>query len=381
MSDKKLAKKVDRIEEKVDRGALITDMTTKLKTASDRWAEVCRIYDEAWGAAYNTYADVLGRIEKRKQVREQAAADKLKLCLELASVILPIVGKPAAIALAPILTARGKLLANTLERKAQAAWSEFATSRPIVSKVVKEIGTRAASAAQDAATKIKDDIIKKLEPKYVVERVLAANTQPLTAFKDNHKLIQGEMNLWVQSCSEWNVKDRWERELVPVAHELFLNHPWIKTAPPEQETQNMRAPLTLFIEMALWLRWARALDMFYWRDLHIWYLDKYSRLSTRDGKRAAVRNNRRLVIDALDYSDLWVHLRWQLGRNVWVFDKMTLEDPEAGIGGGERETINLYTMSEKVDPWVSPSFSTHFLMRLLPRERIDPELLQALAEM
>ena len=48
--------------------------------------------------------------------REKAKAENFKLGLELAFAFLPVVGGKVAIALAPILTARGKLLANTVER-------------------------------------------------------------------------------------------------------------------------------------------------------------------------------------------------------------------------------------------------------------------------
>jgi hypothetical protein len=385
MSDKQLEKKVDRIEEKVDRTALITDMLAKLKTASDRWAEVCRVYDGAWKAAFDTHAGVLGKVEKIKEERVKAAADRLKTCLDLACVFLPIIGGPAAVALAPILTARGKLLANTIERKAQAAWSAFATRRPIVSQVVKEIGTRSAEAAQGAAAKIQEDVIEKLSPKYVVERALTENTNPLDAFIDNNNLTRGAMNKWVETCSDWNVKGGWERQLVPVAHDLFIHHPWIREAPPEQSTQALRAPLTFFIEMALWLRWARTLDEGYWRKVHDWYVNEYKG-ATRDSKSVKVRNYRSWVVDALDFRVLWVHLKWQyaLKHKSWKFydlnfDEMTLLDPESGGLGGfaERQTIDLYTMIRRA----KHHRINGVLAELLPNAKIDPHLLNELAKM
>jgi len=330
------------LQEKVDRTALILNMSTSLKTASDRWAEVCRIYDGAWKTAFESHAKILQEVQNIKIKREQEALDRLKLCIELAFVFLPIIGGEAAISLAPILTARGKLLANHLERQAQAAWSEFAASSPITSKVVKEIGTRSAKEAKDAAEKIKNDIIGKLAPKYVKEKALAANTNPLDAFIDNNNLTRGEMNKWVESCSEWNVKGTWERELVPVAHELFLNHPWIRTAPPEQRTQDMRDQLTLFIEMALWLRWARGRDEEYWGKIHEWYVNDYSRRS-RDGKYYQVDMNKSWVRDALDYRVLWEHMR-KVYPKMYHFYGMTLLDPDSGMVRAERTTIDIYVM-------------------------------------
>ena len=330
------------LQEKVDRTALILNMSTSLKTASDRWAEVCRIYDGAWKTAFESHAKILEKVQSIKKKREQEALDRLKLCIELAFVFLPIVGGEAAIALAPILTARGKLLANHIERQAQAAWSEFAARSPITSKVVKEIGTRSAKEAKDAAEKIKNDIIEKLAPKYVKVKALAANTNPLDAFIDNNNLTRGEMNKWVESCSEWNVKGTWERELVPVAHELFLNHPWIRTAPPEQTTQEMRAQLTLFIEMALWLRWARRLDEEYWRKIHEWYVNEYSSRS-RDGKYYYVDMNKSWVRDALDYRVLWEHLR-RVYPKMYKLHGMTLLDPDSGIVWADTTTIDLWVM-------------------------------------
>src|SRR5262245_13665929 len=330
------------LQEKVDRTALILNMSTSLKTASDRWAEVCRIYDGAWKTAFENHAKILEKVQSIKKKREQDALDRVKLCNELAFVFLPIGGGKAAIALAPVLNARGKMLAKPVRREAQTGLVEVSARSPITSKVVKEIGTRSAKEAKDAAEKIKNDIIEKLAPKYVKEKALAANTNPLDAFIDNNNLTRGEMNKWVESCSEWNVKGAWERELVPVAHELFLNHPWIRTAPPEQTTQDMRAQLTLFIEMALWLRWARRLDEEYWRKIHEWYDKEYTGRS-QDGKYYQVDMNKSWVRDALDYRVLWEHLR-KVYPKLYRLHGMTLRDPDSGLIWADRTTIDLYVM-------------------------------------
>jgi hypothetical protein len=199
------ARGAQELEAKVDRTALIAHMSAALKMASDRWAEVCRIYDLAWKDAYGIHDGVLAKIQHVKKEREHRAADRLTLCLELAFVFLPVIGGKAAISLAPILSARGKLLANFVEREAQASGSQFATANPLVSQVVKEIGTRSVNQGKEAAAKIQNEVMEKLSPKYTKEKALAANTTPLDEFVNNTNETRGAVGSanwcrWLMRC-------------------------------------------------------------------------------------------------------------------------------------------------------------------------------------
>lgn len=364
------------LEAKVDRTALITHMLAELKVASDRWDEVCTTYDKAWGTAFDSYSGILAKIAAVKKQREAALASRLATCIELACVFLPIIGGPAAIALAPITTARAQLLVSTVSKRAQTSWTQFSTSRPVVSQVVKEIGTRSAGVAKDAAAKIQKDIIDKLAPESS-SAVVGVPTDPLQAFKDKINLKRGELNTFVSACAAWNARDDWQRELVPVAYDMFLNQPWIKDAPLESETMKMRPSLSQTIEMALWLRWAQHLDEKYWKEIHDWYVKVYNKDNWRDGKqiRAAERYN--WVRDAIDFDDLYWHFRRHYPRVWFWFGQMKLIDARArGIGKPEYETIDMYLMIT-----AAKKRGKDILTRLLPEgARADRGLIEELAK-
>ncbi|MBL8178768.1 MAG: hypothetical protein JNK48_29105, partial [Bryobacterales bacterium] len=316
------------LQQKVDHTALIVQMTTAANLAAHRWDEVARIYTEAWDSAFTTHLDVIGKVRAQKEARAKAALDRIKLCLELASVFLPMVGGPAAVAMAPILTARARLFVGTMEKKAQNMWKSYAAEEPIASKVLAEVGKRSLAEGKSAVEKVQKDIIEKLAPKYQEAKAPPANTTPVKAFKDNNALTRDAMNVWLNDVAQWNVAGGWQRMLIPAAHALFLKHPWIRLAPTVEATQAMLKDLTRYIEMAVWFRWARTLNEAYWQKVQDWYYKDYSVKNLNDRRQMVENRARHMVIDALDYRPLIIHFGYNFRRQEGV-RQWTIEDPSA----------------------------------------------------
>jgi hypothetical protein len=78
----------------------------------------------------------------------------------------------------------------------------------------------------------------------------------------------------------------------------------------------MRPELALFVEIALWLRWARSRDDAYWKRVHDWYHTEYLRMKTQDGKREMAIAHRNWVMDALDDRFLPIHMGYNFLRSL-----------------------------------------------------------------
>jgi hypothetical protein len=317
---------------KVDRTALITQMNSANDQAAGRWDEVCRVYTDAWTTAYKGFTDTLAAIDTVKKKRVAAQAERIGMLFDLAAVLLPMIGGPLAIGFAPIVSARGQLLAQTVTRKAQAAWTGFASTRPIISEVIKEVGKHSVKYAEDAATKVKDGIIAELTPQPPkLELNKPENVaDPVRAFTDNLKVMKDDMAGWVNKCAQWNVAGGWERELVPVAHDLFLKHPWITAAPPPSATQAKRAHLEGLIEVSLWLRWARQLDEPYWTKAHNWYIREYSTPARGVDQQDMVRYKSDMVVDWLEFAPIYNRLEIAVPRVAHDIGGLSLYDPRTG---------------------------------------------------
>lgn len=359
---------VKELQQKVDHTALIVQMTTAVNQAAHRWDEVGRIYAESWDAGFGKHVEILGKIKAQREAREKAGLEKAMLCLQLATVFLPIVGGPAAIAMAPILTARAKLFSSTMEKKARDLWTSYATQEPIASKVVAEVGKRSIEAGKAAAEKIQKKIIEKLNPKYPELEAKPA-VSPVKAFKDKNSVTRDFMNGWVNDCAKWNVDGGIDRLLIPVAHQLFLNHPWIKTAPEVERTQALQTSLTSYIEMAAWLRWARTLDEKHWKEVHMWYHKDYSTKNLNDRVQMVQNRSRRMALETLDYRSLYLHFSYNFPRSLYI-RKLTILDPSTGFPGDD-VTLNLY---EFIQLAKSKDAAARYLKQIVPSGQMNDDM-------
>ena len=89
---KDLRSRVEKLEAQSRRTRQIAEMTAALKTASDQWEEVCRVYTTAWDDAYKNYVGALTDVRSLKELRAKREAEALSACIGLAFVFLPIIG-------------------------------------------------------------------------------------------------------------------------------------------------------------------------------------------------------------------------------------------------------------------------------------------------
>jgi hypothetical protein len=359
----------------VDYNALVIDMNSKVDAARDRWAVVCETYTEAWDKAVKTQDDVFKKVNAMKAERERRARALLEGVISMAFVFLPMIGGPVAMGLAPILTARAQLFAKTMEKKMQSAWTEAAKSQPIVARAVQEIGAAGSNKAKEAMEAIGSEIIDALAPKYGKLEAPPRNRTPLEAFKDRNVITRGEINQWVNRWSTVNVQGpEWKRALIPVAHALLLNSPWVKSAPPEPQTIGRRESLRQFFELIFWVMWAQNLDGAYWSNVDEWYRTKYVGHSV-DGKTNQAKFQRNWVYSAIDLAPIYLHFRWHMPREYqYFFGEMKIHDPSEGFGLAEIWTINPYeafklSRTEKVSDG---------LIRLLKDSRVERDFVKEL---
>jgi len=359
---------IKELQQKVDHTALIVQMTAAVNEAAHRWDEVGRIYAESWDAGFGKHVEILGKIKAQKEARDKAGLEKAMLCFQLATVFLPVIGGPAAIAMAPILTARARLFTSTMEKKARDLWTGYARQEPIASKVVAEVGKRSIDAGKSAAEKIQKSIVEKLIPKYPELEAKPAVT-PVKAFKDKNSATRDFMNGWVKECSGWNVAGGIDRLLIPVAHQLFLNHPWIKTAPAVEATLALQTSLTSYIEMAAWMRWARTLDEKHWKNVHTWYYTDYSTKNRNDRVQMVQNRSRRMALETLDYRSLYLHFAYNFPRGEYI-RKLTILDPSTGFPGDD-VTLDLY---EFIQMAKSKEAAARMLKKLVPAGQMNEEI-------
>jgi hypothetical protein len=372
----------EKVKAKADRTASIVHMQAALKESSDRWEKVCEVYTEAWDKAFDALVTALQNVKSVKDARAKAIEDRWKTCIGLACVFLPVIGGEMALALAPIISTRTKLFVSTMEKKAQAAWTGFAANRPIVSLAVKEVGSQAGSKAseyaKEAAEAIQKEILEKLTPKYGDQIVPPPPKTPVQTFKDNNDLIEDRMNGLVKTFAEWNLSENWRNSLVPVAHDMFMNHPWIKTAPKVEQTMAMLEPLKKFIELALWFRWARTLDEPYWTRVHDWYVNENLGASM-DARDVQARGRARLMsIDSVDFRFVFRRLQAILGYRDALRYKMKILDPESGMILAEQETIDMFVLIRYAK---SSSHSRAILAELVPSKNLSYEFFSELKKL
>lgn len=379
MGDKNdLKTRLARVEELADATKLITDMTTKLAHASTRWEEVCRVYEKAWDEAFAAHVGVLDKISALKKQREQALKNRVTAFFELACIFLPVIGGKVAVRLAPILTARGQLLAGHVQKTLTAEWNRYTADHALVSKAMGMFGEYSVDQAKEFGTAVKNDIIDSLAPKLKQNfEVAPSDANPVDAFINRNKAVSDSMHGWVSKVSDWNVAGGWKRHLVPIAHDMFLAHPWIRKAPPVEDTQALKPQMVKFIEIALWLTWARTLDEAYWKQVDSWYNTEYVSAS-RNVKVIQVQGRaRRWATDALDFASLWTRIRGTFPRN-GRFGGMTILDPDSGMILAEGYTVNLYSMIRTAK---NKNWSFYLLQDQLRPKTIDSSLTRVLAEM
>jgi hypothetical protein len=362
------------MEAKGEMGRMVTQMSTRLKKVSDRWEEVCRTYGKAWKDAYDAHSQTLSAIQKVKVDRKKAEAAAIGACLQLACVFLPMIGGAAAVAFAPILSTRARLFVNTMSRRATSKWTSFASSRPITAQVLQQIGDHSKSKAGEAAEKIKASIVDALSPKPAAVKALPAVTDPVNEFILNSRLTLDFMNTWVDTCAKWDLEGGVNRLIIPVAFDLFMNHPWVKSAPPIEESAKMLGPMTGLIEMALWFRWAKGLDEKYWQAINDWYENEY-RFAGQFGQDVQSRGRKYSeVVDALDFQPVLFRLD-KITNFRRFFSTMTLISPKTKLG---HPTINLHQLQKTAK---NPGSSSYILGTFLPSGSRQDDLLKELVRM
>ncbi len=347
------------LQAKVDRGALITDMHTALTLATTRWNEVCRIYTAAWDEAFENHAAALREISQIKKEREQALASMVQACLGMAAIFLPVIGGEIALSVAPILSTRTKLLVNTVEKRVQSKWKTFAKNQPVTALALEQAGGFAAGKVKSAAEAIQKDIIDALTPSFPQNIEVPDVKTPVDALVGRNSRIEERMAIWVRNCSAWNVEGGWRKELVPVAHSMFLKQPWIGGAPPVDQTQQKKGVLRNLIELALWLRWARRLDEPYWQKVHdYWGPESYLKRQTMIMPRPEA-----WAVDALDFRKVLDRMNKIYPGARYLPLKLTVVDPKDGL---KRDTIDMWELIQQAK---KPTRSRRMLRELMPYGR------------
>ena len=293
------------LEKRVDHGALITEMSAALKTASDAWTEVCVSDQSAWKSAFGAYQGALANVESVRAARLQAERESFILFAELAIAVMPVAG----IALCPILSARGELLAKTAAKR----YAGFAQQAPLMDALVKFAATKAKKPLAEVQQKVKTTILDALVPMDVAAQLAKGRTSAATAESlaqshvDAVSRIRDSMNVWVQKVARWNTTGEIESFLIPVAHAAFMNHPWIATVPSVADSQQARPRVARAIELSLWLGWLKGRDVKYWYRVEQ-AVEKYRNAKNEDGRISYRAEFTKLLDDLVDLSPLWPRL-------------------------------------------------------------------------
>lgn len=295
---------IKSLSTKVDHTALITQMSAALKAASDAWDEVCGSYLIGWQTAYDNYTDALAKSGEVRKARLLAERERLMWAAEFALAIIP----GAGLCLCPILTARASLLARYVAREVNTA----AIQAPIISRIAPLLAAEAKKPLFEITSNIKNSILDKLIPMDSVQELnsVAASTpaQFSQAYTDSVKRVRGEMDRWVLTVAGWNTQNGIERMLIPLAHELFMKHPWIADVPTESQAQSARPQIARAIELGLWLRWLSNLDLDKWSKIDD-SLKEYRGALNMDGKQIRRDRYREELDQIVDLYPLWPRLR------------------------------------------------------------------------
>jgi hypothetical protein len=165
----------------------------------------------------------------------------------------------------------------------------------------------------------------------------------------------------------------WQKALIPVAHTLLLEHPWIKSAPPEAQTMSRREAYTRFFEMTFWTMWAQNLDGQYWYNVDEWYREKFDGRSLQ-ARGDQTRDKKKWVFDLLDLRPIHRHFRNNMPREFrHHFGEMRILDPShSWIAMADETTINPYTAFKRS----REEKAADQLMRLLPTAGTDRDFIK-----
>jgi hypothetical protein len=187
-----------------------------------------------------------------------------------------------------------------------------AIQAPIISRIAPSLAAEAKKPLIEITSSIKNNILDKLIPMESAQElnpgVASTPAQFSQAYVDSVKRVRGDMDRWVLTVAGWNTQNGLERMLIPLAHELFMKHPWIAGVPTESQSQSARPKIARAIELGLWLRWLSNLDRDKWSKIDD-SLKEYRGALNMDGKQIR-RDRYHTELDQLvDLYPLWPRLR------------------------------------------------------------------------